>query len=307
MSESKKPTPANVIEMLVNSINKNDIGAFYQWAETYQKGLAVGGESHGRITRLLHARPKTMQLLDTLHQKMRGLAEQYEMPLENVFLSAASRDFTEPLLTEWRNRDLYSYHNLGVRTKILLHGPTGNGKTTLGRWLARQMDLHFVEVKADAMIDSHVGSTGRNIHSVFTNLKGPCLLFWDEVDSIGRRRGSGRGTAGAEVENERNVNSLLVNMERLDPSVIFIAATNRRDVLDPAFVRRFDAHFEVANPNEQEKRAFAQQLASYHQLPAEFMPTGYENLASLSDVKLFVVDAARRFVAQQIARAASLA
>jgi SpoVK/Ycf46/Vps4 family AAA+-type ATPase len=303
MGDSKKATPANVIEMLVNCINRNDIGAFYKWAEQYHQGLALGGELHGRMARLLTARPKQMKLLDSLHTKMRGLAEQYDLPDENVFVSAASRAFLEPLMTEWRNRDLYSFHNLGVRTKLLLHGPTGNGKTTIAKHLARQMDLRFVEVKADSMIDSHLGTTGRNINSVFANIKEPCLLFWDEVDSIGRRRGNGKRSDGAEVENERTVNSLLVNIERLDDSVIFVGATNRRDVLDPAFIRRFDAQFEVANPSTEEKRAFAQQLATFHHLPAGFMPTGYDGLVSLSDVKLFVVDAARRFVAQQIAAA----
>ena len=300
MSDSKKPTPANVIEMLVHCVVRNEIGSFYQWAETYQKGLAVGGESYQRITRILKARPKSMTLLDAMQGKMKGLVAERVEEEENVFITAASRAFLEPLLSEWTNRHLYAYHNLGVRSKVLLFGPTGNGKTTLGRYLARQMQLPFVEVKVDSVVDSHMGTTGRNINSIFDGLKEPCVLFWDEVDSIGRRRGGVNRDKGVEVENERMVNSILLNLDRLDPSVIFVGATNRRKVLDPAFVRRFDAQFKVGAPLEQEKQAFAQQLIAYHQLPAGFVPTGYEDLASFSDVRQFVVDAARRYIAQQI-------
>ena len=206
MTEQKKPTPAAIIELLVQCINQQDQGAFYQWAETYQKGLAPGGEAHARISRLLRARPRSMSLLDSLQGKMLGLVAQHVPEEENVFISAASRSFLDPLLTEWNNRALYSYHNLGVRTKVLLYGPSGNGKTTMARYLARRMGLPLIEVKADSIIDSRMGSTGRNINLIFENLKEPCILFWDEVDSIGRRRGGLGQDKGVEVENEGMVN-----------------------------------------------------------------------------------------------------
>ena len=297
MSEPKKQSPNRVIELLVHAINQNDQADFYKCAESYRKELAFGGEAHTRLGRILNGRPRSMTLLDSLQGKIKGLVSQRVEEVENVFLSAASRSFLDPLLTEWNNRDLYTYHNLGVRTKLLLYGPSGNGKTTLARYLAREMQLPLVEVKADSIIDSHVGTTGRNINLVFENLKEPCILFWDEVDTIGRRRGNGGRNAGAEVENERMVNSMLLNLDRLDSSVLFVGATNRRDVLDSAFVRRFDAQFEVGGPDPEEKHSFAKQLAAFHQLPEGFMPANYAHLASYSDVRQAVVAGARAYIA----------
>lgn len=301
MSDAPKATPANVIEMLVHCANRNEMGAFYQWAERYRDGLSLTGEARGRIARLLRDRPKSMTLLDTLQGKMKGLVGERPEEEENVFISAASEAFLAPLLSEWQHRHLYAYHNLGVRSRVLLFGPTGNGKSTIARYLARQMALPLVEVKADSVIDSGMGRSGRNINAIFENLKEPCILFWDEVDTIGRRRGGVGQDKGVEVENERMVNSMLLNLDRLDPAVIFIGATNRREVLDSAFVRRFDAQFEVGHPEPEEKQAFARQLVAFHQLPADFEPGGYEELASFSDVRQAVIASARRFIAQQVA------
>ena len=302
--EASKATPASVIEMLVHCVNRNELGAFYQWAEKYRDALSLSGETRGRIARLLRDRPKSMTLLDTLQGKMKGLVSERAEEAENVFISAASQAFLGPLLSEWQHRHLYAYHNLGVRSRVLLHGPTGNGKSTIARYLARQMALPLVEVQADSIIDSGMGRSGRNISAIFENLKEPCILFWDEVDTIGRRRGGAGHDKGVEVENERMVNSILLNLDRLDPAVFFVGATNRRDVLDSAFVRRFDAQFEVGHPGPEEKQAFARQLVAFHQLPADFEPTGYEALASFSDVRQAVIASARRYIAQQVAGAA---
>lgn len=299
MSDAKKMTPSNLIEMMVNSINKNDTGAFYTWAERYKEGLAFGGDTHQRIARLLHNKPKFMSLLDNLQSKVKGLVEQRELADENIYISAATESFLKPLLVEWANRDLYNYHGLGVRTKLLLHGPTGNGKSTLCRHIARAADLPFVEVKSDSIISSGLGNTGQNIGRIFENIKQPCVLFWDEIDSIGQRRG-GSSDSSASVENERMVNSMLLNIDRLDSSVIFVGATNRREVLDSAFLRRFDTQFELPNPTTAEKVAFAHQLLAFHRLPNDFLPGGYEDLINLSDVRLYVVAAARKYIAQLV-------
>src|SRR5688500_4205051 len=105
------------------------------------------------------------------------------------------------------------------------------------------MELPFVEVNSDMILDSHIGGTSRGIHSIFKELHQPCVLFWDEVDGIGYRR-SGNDKA-ADRENDRMVNSILINLEKMGENVVFIGATNRMDIIDEAFLRRFDIKLHV--------------------------------------------------------------
>lgn len=299
MSELKRITPTTTIELLIQAVNQGDHVAFYKHAEGYLQGLSSTGEAWQRIARLLNAKPVALTRLNTVPSEIKELVAQSQPVDENVFLNDASHRFVQELVTEWKHKDLYHAHNLGVRTKILLHGPTGNGKTTLVRHIARQADLPLLEVKADSVISSKLGRTGSNIGSIFSTLQAPFLLFWDEVDTIGRRRAS-RNSDSGEVENERMVNSMLINMEKLHPSVILIGATNRREVLDSAFLRRFDAEFELPAPTGREKESFATQLAAYHKLPPAFTPAAYDHLTNYAEVKRSIVEQARAYIVRQI-------
>jgi SpoVK/Ycf46/Vps4 family AAA+-type ATPase len=201
----------------------------------------------------------------------------------------------DDLLLEWKNTDVYKYHNLPIRNKILFHGTTGNGKTTIARHVAKLSNLPFVEVNADVIIDSRIGNSGQNISQIFNEIKEPCVLFWDEVDTIGRKRGMANDSA-AGMENERMVNSILVNIEKLSNDVIFIGATNRREVLDTAFLRRFDVQFELTAPDELQKDIFLKQLVEYYKLPESYLEIDLTKLNSYSEIKLMLMDLARKYI-----------
>jgi SpoVK/Ycf46/Vps4 family AAA+-type ATPase len=145
------------------------------------------------------------------------------------------------------------------------------------------------------IIDSHVGTSGRNINNIFNQLKTPCVLFWDEVDTIGRKRGVGTESA-AGMENERMVNSILVNIEKLSNEVIFIGATNRKEVLDSAFLRRFDVQFELFGPSELEKQIFLTQICNFYKIPENSISADLTEINNYSDIKLLVLEAARKYI-----------
>lgn len=293
----KKLSPNETIALLLHAINTDSKADFYKTAENYQKTLSPTGEFSWRLKRLLDEKPVQFIELSKLSTDVRRLITQNGLPEENVYLNQSTKSFIDELLIEWQNAETFRYHNLGVRNKIIFHGPTGNGKTTIARHIARLTKLPFVEVNADNMIDSRLGNSGYNIHSVFNQIKQPCVLFWDEIDTIGRARGKGNDSA-AGMENERMVNSILVNIEKLSSDVIFIGATNRFDVLDSAFVRRFDCRFEIGDPSESEKITFVKQLAEYYKLPS--IPNELTELKNFSEIKLQLIEIARKYVYSEI-------
>ena len=271
----------------------------YVAAEEYVETLSTSGETYSRIKSLLRARPRKMIQLDGLSHELKKLVQFSQVTEDNVYLDEITKVLLDELFLEWDNKELFREHNLPVRNKILLHGATGNGKTTIARHIAKISNLPFIEVNADIIIDSHVGTSGQNIFKLFNQVNEPCVLFWDEIDSIGRRRGKGNDNAAA-VENERMVNSILVNIEKLNNDVIFIGATNRREVLDSAFLRRFDVQYELPSPNIERKNAFANQMIEYYKIPTELISVNWDSMENYSEIKLSLIDIARKYILSKI-------
>lgn len=267
----------------------------YKAAEEYMATLSKGGGIWYRIKNLLNQKPLQLIQLDSLPTDLKKLIQQNNVVNENVYLNEETRGFIDEMLVEWKNKETLRYHNLPVRNKILLHGITGNGKTTVARHIASLSNLPFVEVNSDMVIDSHLGNTGQNIFKILNQITQPCILFWDEVDTIGRKRGKGSDNS-AGMENERMVNSILVNIEKMNNDVIFIGATNRREVLDTAFIRRFDRELELKPPNELQKQEFVKQTVKYYKLPDSYLETPLDDLQSYSDIKLRLTELARKYV-----------
>lgn len=293
--QEKKITANDTIIAMLHHINSDKRDLFYKAVGDYINTLSKSGDVHLRLSRLMDEKPLKFVQLDSLPNDLKKLIIQSTNTDQNVFLNDTTKAIIDELLLEWKNIDVYKFHNLGVRNKILFYGTTGNGKTTIARHIANLANLPFVEVNSDTIIDSHVGNSGFNIHKIFNQINQPCVLFWDEVDTIGRMRGKGSDSA-AGLENERMVNSILVNIEKLSSDVIFIGATNRREVLDSAFLRRFDVQFELTAPSEIEKLRFAKQMIEYYKLPQTFLPETLIQYSSYSEIKMMFMDLARKFV-----------
>jgi SpoVK/Ycf46/Vps4 family AAA+-type ATPase len=294
METAKITANDTIISMLAN-INADKKDFFYKSAEDYANTLAKGGAFYYRIKRLISEKPMKFIQLDSLPNDLKKLIQQSQITDDNVFLSEQTKSLLDELLIEWQNIEVYKFHNLPVRNKILFHGSTGNGKTTIAKHIAKLSKLPFVEVNADNVIDSRIGSTGTNINNIFNKINEPCILFWDEIDTIGRKRGVGNHSA-AGMENERMVNSILVNIEKLSNDVIFIGATNRKDVLDTAFLRRFDVQFELTAPNEIQKQIFLKQMMEYYKLPESYLENDLSKFNSYSEIKMMLMDLARKYV-----------
>ncbi|NQU83565.1 MAG: ATP-dependent zinc metalloprotease FtsH [Parcubacteria group bacterium] len=140
---------------------------------------------------------------------------------------------------------------------VLLMGAPGTGKTLLGRAVAGEANVPFYHISGSEFVEMFVGVGASRVRDLFEKAKktAPCIIFIDEIDAVGRQRGSGMG--GSHDEREQTLNQILVEMDGFDPSVgiIVIAATNRPDVLDSALLRpgRFDRRVVLDEPNIEDR------------------------------------------------------
>jgi cell division protease FtsH len=136
---------------------------------------------------------------------------------------------------------------------VLLYGPPGTGKTLLARAVAGEAGVPFFSISGSDFVEMFVGVGASRVRDLFEQAKAsaPAIIFVDEIDAVGRHRGSGMG--GGHDEREQTLNQLLVEMDGFDgrTGVILIAATNRPDILDPALLRpgRFDRQIVIDNPD----------------------------------------------------------
>lgn len=142
---------------------------------------------------------------------------------------------------------------------VLLIGPPGTGKTMLARAVAGEANAPFFSISGSEFVEMFVGVGASRVRDLFAKAKknSPCIIFIDEIDAVGRRRGSGMG--GGHDEREQTLNQILVEMDGFEQgaNVIVLAATNRSDVLDPALLRpgRFDRRINIDLPDRKDREA----------------------------------------------------
>ena len=158
-------------------------------------------------------------------------------------------------------KDPAKFNALGARIPkgVLLMGPPGTGKTLLAKAVAGEAGVPFFSISGSDFVEMFVGVGASRVRDLFEQAKksAPSIVFIDEIDAVGRHRGSGLG--GGHDEREQTLNQLLVEMDGFAPNlgVIVMAATNRKDILDPALLRpgRFDRHITVNYPDVKGREA----------------------------------------------------
>ncbi|MBO9400099.1 MULTISPECIES: ATP-dependent zinc metalloprotease FtsH [unclassified Shimia] len=164
-----------------------------------------------------------------------------------------AKEELEEIVEFLRNPQKFSRLGGKIPKGALLVGPPGTGKTLLARAIAGEAGVPFFTISGSDFVEMFVGVGASRVRDMFEQAKknAPCIVFIDEIDAVGRHRGAGYG--GGNDEREQTLNQLLVEMDGFEANegVIILAATNRRDVLDPALLRpgRFDRNVTVGNPD----------------------------------------------------------
>jgi len=203
------------------------------------------------------------------------LVETPNVSWENVGgLEGVKQELQEAV--EWPINNPESFARMGIRPArgILLYGPPGTGKTLLAKAVAKESEANFIQVKGPSLLSMWVGKSEEGVRKIFERARqvAPCIIFFDEIDSLAGRRGQESGTR----VTERVLNQLLSEMDGLEDlnDVLVIAATNRPDLLDPAVLRpgRFDKIL-LVNAPEQKGR---ENILEIH---TEKMPIGSQGKA----------------------------
>jgi cell division protease FtsH len=179
--------------------------------------------------------------------------KQGRVTFEDVAGIDEAKEELEEIVEFLRNPQKFSRLGGKIPKGALLVGPPGTGKTLLARAIAGEAGVPFFTISGSDFVEMFVGVGASRVRDMFEQAKknAPCIVFIDEIDAVGRHRGAGYG--GGNDEREQTLNQLLVEMDGFEANegVIILAATNRKDVLDPALLRpgRFDRNVTVGNPD----------------------------------------------------------
>lgn len=224
--------------------------AFYVWLSRRMMGGGLGGGLPGGLGNVLGGRAAKPTKLD------------HSVTFDDVAGQDAAKREVSELVEFLRDPDRFAKVGATVPHGVLLMGPPGTGKTLLARALAGEADVPFFSTSGSEFIEVFVGVGAGRVRTMFEEARkqAPSIIFIDELDSIGRTRGTGLG--GGHDEREQTLNQILAELDGFTAreAVVVLAATNRPDVLDPALLRpgRFDRHVTLSLPDKAARRAILQ-------------------------------------------------
>ena len=182
-----------------------------------------------------------------------GVPDGKKVTFDDVAGADDEKEELQEVVDFLRNPDKVTQIGARIPHGLLLVGPPGTGKTLLARAVAGEADVQFLSISGSDFVEMYVGVGASRVRDLFDQAKkiAPAIIFIDEIDAVGRKRGSGLG--GGHDEKEQTLNQLLVEMDGFSKNegVIVLAATNRPDILDPALLRpgRFDRQIHVGHPD----------------------------------------------------------
>ncbi|HET7060259.1 MAG TPA: ATP-dependent zinc metalloprotease FtsH [Candidatus Saccharimonadales bacterium] len=185
--------------------------------------------------------------------------EKDKMTFKEIAGSAEAKQDLEEVVEFLKFPKKFASMGARIPKGVLLVGPPGTGKTMLARAAAGEANVPFFSISGSEFVEMFVGVGASRVRDLFAKAKknAPCIIFVDEIDAVGRRRGSGMG--GGHDEREQTLNQILVEMDGFEQgqNVIVLAATNRSDVLDPALLRpgRFDRRVNISLPDRKDREA----------------------------------------------------
>ncbi len=200
-------------------------------------------------------------------------------PFSAVTLPVTVRHCCQAIVAEHARHDELAAFGLAPRHKVLLHGPSGNGKTMLAEAFAGELGVPLLAVRYGGLLDSYLGATGKHLDQVFDYARtAPCVLFIDEFDGLAITRGSGNDVG----EIRRVTNHLMIEIERLPSSVMLVCATNAPGALDDAIKRRFDFTVEIPSPTRELRLQRARDELRPALTPGHDLSAYAERIADLS-------------------------
>lgn len=169
--------------------------------------------------------------------------------ISDLYLEPEIQLIFEELIEEHERADLLRSYALEPRSKLLLTGPPGNGKTSLAGALAYELGLPMFVMRYEGIIGSYLGETATRLQAAFDFFRTrPCVIFFDEFDAIGKERADAHDTG----EIKRIVSTLLLQVDDLPSYNVFVAATNHPELIDRAAWRRFQIHANLTPPNREQ-------------------------------------------------------
>lgn len=235
----------DIEKRLIQAVCQNDLQSARKIAKTI---LEADQTQKNRmfVKRQLELLQKSSLNLLELPSEMKGLLWVEDVSVsfreQRYFLSNREQEVADRIFSLVRVTEQLKELGISYVNSTLLYGESGTGKTTFGKYIAYRLGLPFAYLNLSNILSSYLGSSQKNISKVFEYVReSKCVLMLDELDAIGMRR-SDKKEVG---EMSRVVISLMQNLDLLPNDVVLLGATNRRDIIDEALLRRFSIHHEI--------------------------------------------------------------
>ncbi len=284
------------LSRLFSALRSNDVDRARRVAEE----IAQEAEGRGHASAARQLRTALRAQGHTLVTPMAAVPETLapvtlDTTLAEVELTAELRAALDGVVTEYRYADELAELDIARRTRLLLAGPPGCGKSLTARALGATLGLPVYVVRIDGILGALLGQTSSRLHEVFRFAeRTPCVLLLDELDALGRQRGDRMDVA----ELDRVVVGLMQELDYSRIPGLVVGTTNFPDAVDPALARRFDLTLAFPRPERARLRSFLLKRAKRLDLPGSIEPIldGLPAEATYADAERAVLDAARHHV-----------